>query len=158
MLERPAAYASFWISFDELVAARSALFPIHLRRENTITHRPQELHALRTAPLSTLLGRADRILRDQIPQMISRFAVEWPFAKHDLPSAHAETPVVDRPGVASSQEHLRRHVGHGTSDGVMGTGGRIMYRYVEVGDVGMASSVQQDIIGFNVSVDYMLLM
>lgn len=79
------------------------------------------------------------------------FASEWTAAKEKLVCADAEGPPVDGVGVPALCENLGGHVGHAPRDaGEQATVG-IVDGDVEVGEVGMATLVEEDVVGLDIS-------
>ena len=79
------------------------------------------------------------------------FASKWAAAKEELVCAYAKGPPVDGVGVAAPCENLGCHVGHAPCDaGEQATAG-IVDGDVEVCEVGIATLVEEDVVGLEIS-------
>jgi hypothetical protein len=93
------------------------------------------------------------VAKDRILELVRVFAVERSAAVQELVGGDAETPPVDAPGVASARDHLGRHVRHRATPGCVHPARGVVHCDVEVGQGGVAISVEEDVVGLDVPMD-----
>jgi hypothetical protein len=80
-----------------------------------------------------------------------RTPAEWSAAKYELIYADAKGPPVDRIRVSALGQNLRRHVRHGASDACKHTTVGVVDGDVEVRQMGMATLIEENVVGLNVT-------
>ena len=84
-------------------------------------------------------------------QVAVGFASEWPTAKEELVGTYTEGPPVDGVCIAALRENLWCHVGHASCDTSKQATFGVMYSDVEVCEMGMATLVEEDVVGLEIA-------
>lgn len=99
-----------------------------------------------------IFWESQAVLQDGLRHLVGVSSIKWPFVEQEFVGCDAQTPPINTPGIALPSDDLWSHVSHAACHARVHAALRIMNGNVEVGDMGMARGVQQNVIWFEVSV------